>query len=272
MIPKIIHICWLSGDPFPDDIHKCLESWNEKLQGYTIWLWGKMPEDNSSQKCLSQLKVEVHPFDLDSTKWTKQAFGAKKYAFAADYIRLYALYNFGGIYLDSDVLVYKVFDDLLNLPYFIGCDQIRAFEAAVIGCESGCNWIKDVFDTYEGKSFVKEDGNLDVMELPVRFHHVLVAKGYNFNKLSNIQDYSVSDNHTICVFEKDFFNSRNFVEVHKTKKSYCAHNYAGSWQKKGPKSLKEKLPKWVLSMIFFISQNTWSRNKYKWFQIPFDKL
>ena len=155
MIQKIIHLCWLSGDAFPADIVKCLETWKKYLKDYEIWLWGKKPQD-----CLGLNVIEKH-FDLDSTIWTKQAFEAKKYAFAADYIRLYALYNFGGIYLDADVLVYKSFDELLSLPYFIGCDQIRAFEAAVIGAEKGCSWIKDIFDTYQGKHFVKEDGSLD---------------------------------------------------------------------------------------------------------------
>ena len=132
MIPKIIHLCWLSGDPYPTDIQLCLDSWKKHLPDYEIWLW------------------DTKRFDIDSTRWTRQAFDAKKYAFAADYIRLYALYNYGGIYLDSDVLVYKSLDPLLSLPYFVGHDQAGCFEAAVIGCEPGCQWIKDILDSYEG--------------------------------------------------------------------------------------------------------------------------
>lgn len=272
MIPKIIHLCWLSGDPFPADIQACLKTWRDKLKGYTIWLWGKCPTDECSLKCLEGLVVEEHPFDLDSTVWTKQAFEAKKYAFAADYIRLYALYNYGGIYLDADVLVYKPFDNLLELPYFIGCDQIRAFEAAVIGTQPKCLWIKDVLDTYEGKYFIKEDGSYDMMELPVRFHHVLTDLQYHFVKITKIIDLGIAkDDKVITVFDKDYFNSRNTVEVHKTHKSYCAHNYAGSWQKKGSKAFKDKLPKWLLKLIYTIGQLTWARNKYAWFQIPFEK-
>ena len=82
MIPKIIHLCWLSGDAFPTDIVKCLETWKKYLKDYEIWLWGKKPQD-----CLGLNVIEKH-FDLDSTIWTKQAFEAKKYAFAADYIIL----------------------------------------------------------------------------------------------------------------------------------------------------------------------------------------
>ena len=66
MIPKIIHLCWLSGDPYPTDIQLCLDSWKKHLPDYEIWLW------------------DTKRFDIDSTRWTRQAFDAKKYAFAAD--------------------------------------------------------------------------------------------------------------------------------------------------------------------------------------------
>jgi Mannosyltransferase OCH1 and related enzymes len=137
MIPKIIHYCWLSGDPYPPIIRECLETWKECLGDYEIWLWDR------------------ERFDIASTAWTKEAFECKKYAFAADYIRLYALYNYGGIYLDSDVTVYKSFDDLLDRPYFIGEDYLHCFEPAIIGAEKGCEWIKTVLDYYENRHFFR---------------------------------------------------------------------------------------------------------------------
>ena len=253
MIPKIIHYCWLSGDPFPPDIQACFDTWKVHLPDYEIWLW------------------DMRRFDINSTIWTKQAFETQKYAFAADYIRLYALYNYGGIYLDSDVIVYKSFNDLLELPYFIGHDQIRGFEAAVIGAEKGCGWIKDIMDTYKDKSFIKEDGSLDILPLPCRFHHVLVDLGYRFSCLHKQIPYISEEKH-LYVFDGDFFNSRNAIEVRQTPNSYCAHNYAGSWQKKEEKkSIKNSLPKWLLKTIYIIGQKTWAKNKYAWFQIPFEK-
>lgn len=269
MIPKIIHLCWLSGDAFPDSIVRCLDTWNEKLSDYEIWLWGKKPEDCS---CIDNLHLTEKHFEIDSTPWTKQAYEAKKYAFAADYIRLYALYNYGGIYLDADVLIYKNFNELLNLPYFIGCDQIRAFEAAVIGAEKGCLWIKDILDTYSGKCFVKKDGTYDVTELPVRFHHELTRLNYTFTRINDIAEFCHKEYRHINVFNGDFFNSRNSVKVRRTRKSFCAHNYTGSWQTRSThKSLKDRLPLWLLAIIYTVGQNTWARNKYAWFQIPFEK-
>ena len=268
MIPKIIHLCWLSGDAFPEEIVKCLKSFPIHLLDYEIFFWGKIPKDVS---CLGKMKVTEMPFDLNSVLWTRQAFEAKKYAFAADYIRLYALYNYGGIYLDSDIIVYKSFNDLLHLPYFIGSDQIRAFEAAVIGAEKGCSWTKVMLDGYEGKSFIKDDGSLDTLPLPCRFHHVLVAAGYRFKQIHSIGIYQNNENR-MYVFDGDFFNSRNAIEVRQTKKSYCAHNYANSWnwQSSKKKEIKDYLPKWLLRIIYMVGQKSWARKKYAWFQIPFE--
>jgi mannosyltransferase OCH1-like enzyme len=253
MIPKIIHYCWLSGDPFPPEIQQCIDTWKEQLPDYEVWLW------------------DTNRFDVNAVKWTQQAFEKRKYAFAADYIRLFALYHFGGIYLDSDVIVYKSFNDLLRLPYFIGHDQIRGFEAAIIGAEPGCKWIKDLLDSYEGLEFVRSDGSLDILPLPCRFHHVLTGLGYKFYRLHQLSDYVMTEKR-LEVFDGDFFNSRNAIEVRKTKKSYCAHNYAGSWQNKkaSERSIKDMLPKWLLKIIYDVGQKTWARNKYAWFQIPFE--
>lgn len=101
MIPKKIHYCWLSNDPYPEKIEKCINSWKEKLPDYEIIKW------------------DLNRFPLEKSLWVKQAYEARKYAFAADYIRLYALATEGGIYLDSDVEVLKSFDDLLDFPYFV---------------------------------------------------------------------------------------------------------------------------------------------------------
>ena len=73
MIPKIIHLCWLSGDKYPTKIAKCIASWKKYLPDYEIMLW------------------DTKRFDLNTSNWVKQAFEAKKYDFAADYIRFYAL-------------------------------------------------------------------------------------------------------------------------------------------------------------------------------------
>ncbi len=233
MIPKIIHLCWLSGDPFPSEIQVCLDSWNKYLPDYEIWLWDK------------------NRFDLNNILWTKQAFEVKKYAFAADYIRLYALYNYGGIYMDSDVLVYKSFNDLLDLPYFVGEDFVHCFEAAVIGAEPGIQWIRDILDRYYGLPFINEDGSYNMRGLPYVFHDRLHPR-YRFERVRKGEKYD-NDPDVLKVFPSDYFNSRDHVGIIKTNDSYCSHNYMGSWlSKKKSSRWKNIIPRPVLNSIYDI--------------------
>ena len=101
MIPKIIHYTWLSGDPYPAKIKSCIDSWSRILPDYELKLW-----DMESIK------------NIDSV-FLKEALAAHKWAYAADFVRLYAIYNEGGIYLDTDVKVFKSFDPLLSCKAFI---------------------------------------------------------------------------------------------------------------------------------------------------------
>ncbi len=246
MIPKIIHLCWLSGDPYPDDIVRCLATWSEHLPDYEIRIW-------------THADLEV----LNST-WATQAYNEKKHAFAADYIRLYALYNYGGIYLDSDVYVYKSFDPFLTLPYFIGEDYIHQFEPAIIGAEKGQRWLKLCLDYYEQKSFIKNDGSFDTLPLPGVFHICLKGK-IKFNIISDISGFDFK-NDTLNVFDFRFFNSRNQIEIVETPKSYCSHMYAGSWVNMTTEPffkrlLKKLMQKKLLLLVFQLKWRLGSANK-----------
>ncbi len=239
MIPKIIHLCWLSGDEYPESIQKCIDSWHKYLPDYEIWLW------------------DTKRFDINSTPWVKQAFEAKKYAFAADYIRLYALYNFGGIYLDSDVVVYKSFNDLLHLPYFVGEDNVHCFEAAVLGCEPKMPWIKEILDRYEGLEFINPDGSYNLRGLPVVFYDRLSPK-YKFELLKQPTDYNYEDG-ILKVFPKEYFNSRDYIGAIQTPKSYCSHNYMGMWMKVRKKSVwKSIIPRPISNLVYaFMYKISW---------------
>ena len=254
MIPKIIHFCWLSGDEYPKSIKECLASWRKYLPDYEIKLW------------------DCKRFDVNSMTWTKQAFEAKKYAFAADYIRLYALYHEGGIYLDSDVVVYKSFNDLLHLPYFIGEDKTHCFEPAIIGCEPGMPWIGQVLKRYDGRPFVKADGSYDMYGLPLVFHDQL-AGIYRFEQVRMPVSYDYQDG-IINFFPSDYFNSRDYIGAIKTKNSYCAHNYVGSWMKTNPSKcsiVKRFFPRSavnILYALYYIIKFSDLKSK----QIPFHRI
>ena len=215
MIPKIIHLCWLSGDPYPAKIARCLETWKKYLPDYQVMLW------------------ETNRFDLNSSVWVKQAFEKKKYAFAADYIRFYALYHHGGIYLDSDVEVLKSFDDLLDLPYFMGAEKAQTPEAAIIGAEKGCDWIKACLDYYQDRPFIKEDGSLDILTVPdimiKQIERIKPVRVLSLEDSLNIRKLDMQKE--VLEFNDAFFSPKVFDsrEVEVTPYTYAIHHYQNSW-------------------------------------------
>lgn len=216
MIPKIIHFCWLSNDEYPALIKKCMASWKTKLPDYEFILW------------------DTKKFDLESCLWAKQAFETKKYAFASDYIRLYAVYTYGGIYLDTDVEVLKNFDDLLNLPYFIGQEHIGNIEAAVFGAEKGTSWLADSLEYYDNRPFIKDDGNLDLIVLPkiikaqVEVKRELIAMGKKeVDKVHQL----IKDDTKLLLYHYKYFSANNFEthEILKNDDTYTIHHFNNAW-------------------------------------------
>ncbi len=224
MIPKIIHYCWLSGDPYPENIQRCIDSWKRVLPDYEIILW------------------DTNRFNLSSSDWVMQAFEAKKYAFAADYIRMYALYNYGGIYLDSDVEVLKPFDDLLDLPYFIGQENTPSgIEAATIGSEKGWPVAKMMLDRYDRKSFKGKDGHLDLRSLPYMLRRC-IEFNYQYNLIEDITQFDHNDG-VVNVFPVDYFSPKKWSngEITITPNTYSIHHFAASWMNDSAKKRSRKV-------------------------------
>ena len=214
MIPKIIHYCWLSDEPYPEKIQKCLNSWKEKLPDYEIWLWN------------------LNRFDINSSVWVKEAYENKKYAFAADYIRFYALYNYGGIYLDSDVEVLKSYDDLLNLPYFMGYEYSGCVEAATMGAEKGHPLYKAMLDYYKNRHFIKENGEQDIIIVP-KILMSMIQQCYDVClTINSVSDFK-NEKGVLCVFTNDFFSpivtSGYRYTLKCTTNTYSIHHFASAW-------------------------------------------
>jgi hypothetical protein len=154
MIPKVIHYCWFSKEEKPLLIQRCIDSWEKNMPDYQIKCW-----DSDS-------------FDFDSVPFVKQAIEVKKWAFAADYVRLYALYTEGGIYLDTDVEVYKRLDDFLSNTFFAGTDTLNseqtqfAIESAIMGAQKGNECICSCMEYYKKRNFVLSNGKFDYTIMP----------------------------------------------------------------------------------------------------------
>ena len=208
-------MCWLSGEPYPAKIQFCIESWKKYLPDYEIMLW------------------DTQRFDIFSVRWTKQAFEAKKYAFAADYIRLFAVYNYGGIYLDSDVEVIRSFDEFLHLPYFVGIESgADGVETAAFGAEKGTGWVKYMMDYYQDRNFVKENGEMDMVAMPPAMGE-WVRKEYSWTPIETPDEFN-PDPSKLCLLPTDWFNAHpidkmNGFRYSITCNTHCIHHYANSW-------------------------------------------
>lgn len=222
MIPKIIHYCWLSNDPIPARLKKCMDSWKKQLHDYEFMLWN------------------FDRFAKDRSVWVSQAFDSRKYAFAADYIRLYALYNYGGIYLDMDVEVVRPFDSLLGLKTMLcwqkGCDGL---EVATFGAEKGSKWVKECLDYYQNREFILPDGTCSVKPLPNIVEDILRHKGYKLVDCSSIADAKNTerqyaernDSYVLPILTDNFFSPCSYDDATTcvTDDTYSIHHFAGTW-------------------------------------------
>ena len=114
MIPKLIHYCWFGKSPKPNLVEQCIASWKEILPDFKIMCWDESNVDLN------------HPF-------LKKAYKEKQWAFVADFIRLQKLIEFGGVYLDTDMMLIKTFNPLMNQKAFIGLESERYISCGVIG-------------------------------------------------------------------------------------------------------------------------------------------
>lgn len=213
MIPKIIHYCWMSGDPYPAKIQRCIDSWKQVLPDYKFVLW------------------DAKHFCVKKVVWVDEAFKVKKFAFCADYIRLFALYNYGGIYLDSDVEVLKSYNDLLDLPYFIGLESKQYFEAATIGAEPHNAFIGECLKYYEHRHFIKGNGEMDNVVMPKIMMNIAESM-YKIKVIKNKDEFDYSPD-VINAFEYDWFSpidstGKRYI-LRQTNNTYSIHHFVSAW-------------------------------------------
>ena len=182
------------------------------------------------------IKWDRKRFNINSVPYVKDAFEAKKYAFCADYIRIYALYTMGGIYLDSDVMVYKSFDPFLCHKSFSSIEfhycilyahsfnkreKMIGIEAAVLGAEAKSDWLKDVLDYYNSTNFSLSSKEIEKNIMPRVIARILNQK-YGFHYLPIYQNLK----NGFHIYPAEVF-SANFVENNPIK--YSSHLAANSW-------------------------------------------
>lgn len=206
MIPKVIHYCWFGGNPLPELAIKCIDSWKKYCPDYEIKEWN---ENN---------------FDMNMCDYVREAYEEKKWAFITDYVRLYAMVNEGGVYMDTDVEVIGSLDDFLANKAFSGFENEESIPTGIMACEKGFDLFDQLLRDYDNRHFVLADGSLDITTNVVTITNL--CKQYGFvgnNTYQNIEGFAI--------YPKDFFCPKNQEtgKIFLTENTITIHHFSGSW-------------------------------------------
>ena len=131
MIPKRIIYCWFGKGEKPETVKNFINSWKKYMPDWEY------------------LEINENNFDYNSCEYSKKAYENKKWAYVSDVARVWALYNYGGVYLDTDIEVYQSFEKLLDNKFFVGVEQPHYFGNATMGAEPKNPIVKLMLDKYE---------------------------------------------------------------------------------------------------------------------------
>lgn len=207
MIPKIIHYCWFGGNPKPKLAEQCIRSWKKFCKGYEIIEWS---ENN---------------FDISKAPlYVQQAYESKKWAFVTDYVRLYAMVNYGGIYMDTDVEVVKPLEKYLEHQAFSGFENEVNIPTGIMACEKGFPLFDKLLHYYDDAKFINEDGSLNMTTNVEIITNMCKERGFVQNgQYQNIDGFALYPREVFCPA------SPGAIDVKKTPNTATIHWYAGSW-------------------------------------------
>lgn len=203
---KVLHYIWFGRGEMSPLVQKCMESWRMHCPDYELVRWD---EDG---------------FDVTSHPYVEQAYAVRKFAFVSDYVRLWVLVNHGGIYLDTDVELLKPLDDLLVLPAFSGFERPNVVPTAIMGAGRGHHAMVDLLSHYDGKEFLRVNGEPDLTPNVVPITDYYLAHGLVLNnKFQVVQDTTFYPKSVFC--PKDYGTGK----IRLAPESRAIHHFAGSW-------------------------------------------
>lgn len=218
MIPKKIHYCWFGRGEKPELAVKCIVSWKKFLPEYEIIEWN---EDN---------------FDLDMYPYVREAYDARKFAFVTDVVRLWAMYTYGGIYMDTDVEVLKPLDSLLQYEAVSGFESSTQIPTGLMASREGFPLFKELLDEYDEAHFVHPDGSLDLTTNVTRITNTCLLHGFMPNgELQEIDGFTLLPSDYLCP------KSWQTGKICLTNNTLCIHHFSGSWQTNSKIKLANKI-------------------------------
>lgn len=209
MVPKIIHLCWFSNDPYPVEIKVCLDTWKRILPDYEVKVWGY--DDAKAIGCA----------------FVDEALDARKWAFAADVVRFYAVWHEGGVYMDSDIYLYKRFDEILPTDGFVTfCEkdkEVFGLQAAFFMGSKGNAFCQKMVEFYCSRHFRNADGTFNDTISP--FNMSAVAKTFGWEMRDESQVLPV-----LTVYPTHLVAPNNHYPV--DAETIAVHRICGSWRKR----------------------------------------
>lgn len=202
-IPKNIIYVWVGNKPKPQKVLDCIKTWKKY-----------MPEDE-----WNYIEINDNTFNINENKYCKDAYENKMWAYVSDYLRLKALYTYGGIYMDTDVLVYKPLDEFLKHNFFTGFEQVHYPVTATMGACKGNKVIKEILDVYETKKF-ETHANWYDYETNTMIISDILGKYFDRDKM----EYQEKDN--MAIYPRETFCS---WVGDKPNNVYTQHLMFGSW-------------------------------------------
>lgn len=205
-VPKIIHYCWFGGKEMPEKEKSCVETWKEFFADYELKLW---TEEN---------------FDYQQCNFAREAYENKKYAFVSDYARAKLLYEYGGLYMDTDVKVMKDFPKTDAQKGFMGFERRAFLGTAVIASEPKNDNIKELLDYYEQHHFIQEDGSFDNIANVSILTDIMKEKGLVLGGERQIVD-------GFEIFNREVFYPKKLseTEFRVTEETSAIHMCSNSW-------------------------------------------
>lgn len=218
-IPKKIHYCWMGGNPKPESVLKCINSWKKYCPDYEIIEWN---ESN---------------IDVTMNTYTKQAYESKAWGFVPDYLRLWIIYHHGGIYLDTDVQIIRSFDSLLDKGGFAGFEDDEHIALGLgFGAEPKNQIIAKQMEVYENLQFINADGTLNRTPSPTYSTNVMKE----FGIVANTGVPQCVDN--FWCYPPEYFCPKSFKTgmMKLTKNTYSIHQFDASWYSDEEQKMKQK--------------------------------
>lgn len=217
MIPKVIHYCWFGDNKPPKIVDRCIESWTKILPDYEIRKW-----DESN-------------YDVNKIPFTEEAYIYRNFAFVSDYARWDILYNYGGVYLDTDVLLIKDITPLLEKGNFGGTNLGGGFASGlIVALEPKSTIAKEMMELYENTSFTYHRGQPHFVNCVKRETELLSTHGFNVN-IKEKQEVA-----GMTIYPTEYFSPYNphTGETKITDNTYAIHQYTGTW-----------MPSWLLKTV-----------------------